>query len=275
MKPPFILAIFALIFISCEEAPNFNHCADELFKAHVKHEPLPSASNCTDSMSRELAYEIQKSYASLIEQKDSVLGFKAALTSEAARQRLGATEPVSGVLFYSGRIDAREGVEMSHFLNPLIETELGYHLNKTLEDTVSSSELRGLIASVLPVIELPDAAYAAGLDIKPEDFIAANSGSSHFILGRAVEYDAIDLNSLPGALHLNDSIVNEGLGWDAMGDQLEALKWLVNNIISQGYVIEPGHLLITGSLGKAMPLQQGNYTAHYGSGLGSLYFEVK
>jgi len=60
---------------------------------------------------------------------------------------------------------------------------------------------------------------------------------------------------------------------DLMGSQWEALKWLVNRVIELGYVVEPGHLLMTGSLGPAHPAVPGRYVADFAE-LGAIEFDV-
>jgi len=47
--------------------------------------------------------------------------------------------------------------------------------------------------------------------------------------------------------------VNQGKAKDAMGDQWEALLWLVNGAIEQGCLIEQGHIMITGAVGHIVP----------------------
>jgi 2-keto-4-pentenoate hydratase len=64
------------------------------------------------------------------------------------------------------------------------------------------------------------------------------------------------------------------MGSDVLEGQWETLTLLVNQLVKQGYTIEPHHILITGSLGKLLPLKVGTYRAEY-SALGELVLEVK
>ena len=45
-------------------------------------------------------------------------------------------------------------------------------------------------------------------------------------------------------------------------------------MIEQGWTIEPGHILLTGALGKMVPGKTGKYIADYGP-LGKIAFEIK
>jgi 2-keto-4-pentenoate hydratase len=63
-----------------------------------------------------------------------------------------------------------------------------------------------------------------------------------------------------------------------MGDQWEALRWLVNTVLAEGYAIEPGQLLMTGALGGAHPASPGRYRAEFGgpaaAALGAVEIDV-
>ena len=59
-------------------------------------------------------------------------------------------------------------------------------------------------------------------------------------------------------------MINDAHGDGALGDQWEALHWLVNHTVAQGYTIGPGDLLITGLLGRPIAAEAGNYEATYG-----------
>ena len=49
---------------------------------------------------------------------------------------------------------------------------------------------------------------------------------------------------------------------------------LINQIIDQGHTVHEGDLIISGSLGAAMPAEPGKYVADYGV-LGKIEFDVK
>ena len=59
-----------------------------------------------------------------------------------------------------------------------------------------------------------------------------------------------------------------------MGDPWKAALWLVNVAVKRGRVVEPGHVLSTGVIGKRIEAEPGNYTADFGA-LGTIAFEVR
>ena len=58
-----------------------------------------------------------------------------------------------------------------------------------------------------------------------------------------------------------------------MEGQWKALAWLVNRVLEQGYELEPGHLLMTGSIGNMHPAKPGKYVADFAA-LGQLTFHI-
>jgi 2-keto-4-pentenoate hydratase len=59
-----------------------------------------------------------------------------------------------------------------------------------------------------------------------------------------------------------------------MGDQWQALLWLVNQTIANGWEIAPGQVGITGALGKMLPVQPGTYRADFAE-LGTIVWRVQ
>ena len=58
------------------------------------------------------------------------------------------------------------------------------------------------------------------------------------------------------------------------GRSVESGAVALNSAVEQGYKVEPGHILITGALGKLVPGKPGKYVADYGD-FGKISFEVK
>ena len=114
------------------------------------------------------------------------------------------------------------------------------------------------------MIELADPGFGrarfTGLDLT-----ATNAASAGFICGAAQSAARIDANEVRVRLRRADTTVHEAQGRDLMGDQWQALLWLVNKVVEMGYVVEPGQLLMTGALGGAHPALPGEYVAEFGA----------
>ncbi|MGD9592631.1 MAG: 2-keto-4-pentenoate hydratase [Candidatus Berkiella sp.] len=239
--------------------------SEKLFQAHNNHQLLPNVSRQTNiDMSH--AYEIQAAYVKDRLHKDHIAGFKAGLTNAESQAQFHINRPIFGVLLKSGNFSNKEVIPLSDFHDLLVETELGFITKKAIKQPVNSaSELKAYIAQVVPVIELPD----VGFEHKPitaPDLVAANTASTGYIVRTDINWYGEDINAITVSLMRNGLIVNQGQGVDAMGDQWEALRWLVNQVLAHGWTIEKDNLLITGALGGVVPAKQGVYKAQFNDG---------
>ena len=123
-----------------------------------------------------------------------------------------------------------------------------------------------------PMFELADPGFARGR-MTGEDLVAANAASAGFIRSTALQVSAIDINQVRVTLARDGERLHEAQASDLMGDQWQALLWLVNRIVELGDVIELGQLLMTGALGPAHPALPGNYVATF-RGMGNVQFRV-
>lgn len=206
----------------------------------------------------------------------AVAGYKAALTSAPAQAILDTDHPASGYLLRPGWLANGDTVRQAAFTLPFIELEIGYFLRDSLLTSPESPEmLRSLVGGVAPVIELPDLGFPSVDSLNLTNFVAHNAASRQFMVGEVVPLSrAPDLNNLTITLYKDGVELGKASGADALGDQWNALNWLIDHRLTQGDPISKRHLLITGSLGQLFPFQAGRYRADYGA-LGSVEFVIQ
>ena len=102
------------------------------------------------------AYYLQKQAVEQQLDQDSIIGYKAGLTSIAGQQKFAVNEPVAGVLFKSGLAFERNVYQLEHYQKLMLETEIGFILSKDIKQTVIKSNLSDYIERVVPAIELVD-----------------------------------------------------------------------------------------------------------------------
>ncbi len=273
-KSTVVVFVLSVLAASCVRS-NSSRWADVLVKAHDEGRPIPVLSAQYPEIDARSAYKIQEAYVARRLTRERIAGFKAGLTSEASQKRFGMAAPLAGVLFDSGKKQTGSVIDQLMFGKLMMETEIGFLIGTSIAEPIDDvSELRDSVQAVMPVIELPDLGFADTNKLKAVDIIAANVTASQFIVGREQEVGDFDLNTVAVFLSLDGQNVNSGKGSDALGDQWQAALWLVNAVVEQGYRIEPGHILITGALGKMLPGKPGRYIADYG-GFGQISFVVK
>lgn len=269
--------LVAGIATACATSPAHNRIQlvySAVATAELQHLPYPVASTAMAEFSLVEAYAVQKHVVRLTFRNDRIGGFKAGLTSQPAWERFGLSEPLAGVLPASGALTDGATVQVGDFRALKIETELAFivaaPIVETLPDTAS---LRPKIAALAPAIELPDLAFTDMAALRGIDVIAANASAAQYIVGATYPVDSVDFNALTIVLFRDDKEIGKGKATDAMGDPWLAALWLVNHTIAQGYVIEPGHVLLTGALGPLYPGEPGVYRADFGA-LGEIRFDV-
>ncbi len=267
--------LFCMLGLACEiaYANSTKELCTKLVNAHANHELIPNLSRSTNiDMSQ--AYEIQAAYVQNRLVKDKIAGFKAGLTNPDSQAQFGIKRPIFGVLFKSGDFSLKKEIPLTSFHHLIVETELGFITKKPIKQTVNSAaELKAYIGQVVPVIELPDVGFAHDV-ISAPDLVAANTASTGYIIRSDINWYGEDVNAITVSLMHDGAIVNQGQGIDAMGDQWEALRWLVNQVIAHGWTIEKDNLLITGALGGVVPAKPGIYKAQFNDGA-SIEFNFK
>jgi 2-keto-4-pentenoate hydratase len=260
----YLLALFASASLA---AGDWEKEADRFLSAMESGEPLPILETAPEERTPENAYKVQKIlFEKLIRKGESIAGFKGALTAPAQMQRFGADRPASSPLFKSGLIEADSAkmVELRPFTGMMLETELAFKTALPVTAPVKDEEeLKKLIASVHPSIEVPQVYFADMSKVGFFDIVAAGIGSRLFLIGPSFPLDNIELDKIEVKLERDGTSVNEGVSTDALGGQWKALLWLVNNTLEQGYTIEAGQYLMTGALGRMIPAEAGTYKANF------------
>jgi 2-keto-4-pentenoate hydratase len=82
-----------------------------------------------------------------------------------------------------------------------------------------------------------------------------------------------NLDNTKVSLSCKGQTLAQGKGSNASQSQVNALLWLVNHMIDQGYKIQKGQILITGNLIKMVPAKPCVYLADYGQ-MGKLALTV-
>ena len=242
--------------------------------------PVENISLSQPNISTAEAYALQRELVKGLRENQGwggVCGYKAALTAAPAQQAMGVHEPVIGVLFDHGAHSA--GAEGSLAIKAdrpvLLETELGFTLGEAIDAPVTATSIQTKVRHCQGMIELaaPNLQQrASGVDL-----ISSNSASYGFITA-AITTDPAgigvdDLQVSLTRLGTESETLHRFAAGTVMTGQWQALAWLVNSVLAQGYDLQAGHLLMTGSIGSMHPGTPGQYLADFGE-LGRLDFRL-
>ncbi len=269
------LLLSALFICYCSSAiaggSAIEHAIDMQISAWETGQPPPKLVTAGLDLPLEDVYQVQTSFATHMFAGKLAVVFKAGLTGRGDPQRFGLEEPLAGVLPPGSALQSTDNsfeLELKKYHRAMVELEFGFVFEKSITTTkVSMQEIKSSVSAVFPVLELPDLGFAGEGSLHGKDVIAANASAKHYIRGPKAINQITEINDLVLKLYRDGELVVEGVGSDAMGDQWRALQWLVHQSLSSGWTIEAGQILITGAIGKMVPLLPGQYHAEYGDQL--------
>jgi len=189
-----------------------------------------------------------------------IVGHKIGMTSIAIQKQFGIDHPTRGSLFDSMIYPSGAQVTLPPACSQgRAEGEIAfvmrYNLDAgrpTLNDTLDA------IAYALPAIEIVNS-RVANWDVTPFDFVADNAGAEFAILGSdRIAANARDLSMVTMEMELNGAIGSRGTGTDCLGSPVRALHWLVCHLIEHGSVLRKNDIVMSGSLGPALPVKSGD-----------------
>lgn len=243
------------------DADSVEKAASTLLGAYATRTPVPPLTATYGDISIDDAYAIQRIQTDAWVENGAVIkGHKVGLTSAAMQKQMGVDTPDFGVL--TDRMFFPEGVtaDITRFLQPRAEPEIGFVLGKPLSGPgVTVAEAVAAIDFVLPALELIDSRIADWKITLP-DTIADNASSGGLVLGsHPVSPKDIDL-SLTGCLvHRNGRLIDTGAGGAVLGGSpVNALVWLANVLGERGVSLEAGHVILPGSVTAAFPVNPGD-----------------
>jgi 2-keto-4-pentenoate hydratase len=189
-----------------------------------------------------------------------VVGHKIAMTSAAIQKQFGVDHPTRGVLLDSMLL--RSGARIflpDGSLQGRAEAEVAFVLRHDLDaprpafdDTVNA------IAHAYPAIEIVHS-RVTNWDVTPFDFVADNAAAAFVILGsNEMQLKVHDPAMITMQMELNGQVSCRGTGADCLGSPLRALHWLALHLFEHGDSLKKDDLVMSGSLGPALPVKAGD-----------------
>lgn len=252
--------------------------ARAIVEANAAAAETPRVSVLDPTIDLDGAYRVQQLVVDhILEGGDRVAGYKAGLTGRLARWWFDIDDPVFGVIPASGLRKSGDAIATRKGRQMLLETEIafvaGARIDKPVADVVA---LKVLIRGVAPVIEAPAGGFPESQvrKLTVTDIVANNVSAHILIVGEEFSVEGLNLVKLGAEMKRDGEVVSKGTGADVMGDPWNSALWLVNVAVGQGRVIEPGHLLSAGVIGKRVASEPGRYVADFGK-LGIIEFTVE
>jgi 2-keto-4-pentenoate hydratase len=280
MKRPatIIASTLALLLAALPTSADEAALGAAIIEANAAGTETPRVSVLDPKIDLDGAYRVQQAVVEhMLAGGDTVAGYKAGLTGKLARWWFDIDDPVFGIIPASGLRRSGDTIDQPKGRHMLLETEIAFIAGARIDKPVADvAALKPLIRGVAPVIEAPAGGFpeSQARQLTVTDIVANNVSAHILVVGAERPADGVDLAKLTAVMKRDGEVVSKGTGADVMGDPWESALWLVNVAIGQGRVIEPGHYLSTGVIGKRVESQPGRYVANFGQ-LGEIAFAIR
>ena len=241
---------------------------DRLLEARRTHRkaPLPSPPIAFDA-----AYRMQDQLReALVARGERVVGWKAGLTSRTAQEFTGIHHPVSAFLLGDGVYATGDTVPLSRFAELVVEAEIAFLMKRDLAGPgVTPPTALLAVAGALPALELPDLRW----DGKPTggDLVADGVSGNALVLGQPLtSVIGLDL-ALEGVVYeMNGQVMATNTAAEVLGNPLNSLAWLANNLGERGLGLRAGDLVMSGSISALLRPKAGDVVTARFTRLGSV-----
>ena len=233
--------------------------AERLYAARRDRQPIPPLSEESPELTPADAYAIQGRFVErLLADGGRVVGYKLGLTSRPMQEMLGVDEPDYGPVLSSMVFDDGVTLRLEDYIAPRIEAEIALVLDRPLTGPgVTAVQAGQAIAGGVAALELVDSRIA-DWRITLVDTIADLASSAAIVLGSRVVPLDFDVRQVGMVIRRNGVVEDTGAGAAALGSPVGAVAWLANTLAPFGVTLEPGHVVMTGSLHRAFPLAAGD-----------------
>ncbi len=246
--------------------------AHQLLDAYDTGTPIAPLTSTYDDLTLEDVYAIQLlQVEELVRSGRTVRGHKVGLTSAAMQRMLGVVEPDYGHLLDDFFHLEHAPIPVGRYLQPRIEPEVAFVLKRPLRGPgVMAHEAIAAVDFVLPALEIVDSRiedWKIGL----LDTIADNASAGGVVLGSMpTALSGVNLRLVGAVITRNGEVVGTGAGGAVLGSPLTSLVWLANTVGARGVTLEPGQVVLPGSVCAMVSVAAGDtVTATFG-GLGSV-----
>ena len=259
-----------------------NKAADILYNSRInlkKIKELPK--DCTPQSIQE-AYAIQDELTQrylAAKEKTLIIGKKIGCTNNAAKIQLNIRESFFGNMFSNNISKSNTTINSSKYFSPFVEPEFSFVMKNELDVSkapYSSNIVYESILAVLPSIELVDSRYEDWTSVGVNNLIADNAVHAHCVYGvETKDLNSFNFNNHSVDLFINGKFIEKGNSSAVMGNDINYLTWLINNLATVGQTLPKNYYISTGTCTKAIPISKGDkVTADFGK-LATVDFDFK
>jgi len=190
---------------------------------------------------------------------ETLAGWKVAFASRAAYERFGLGEPVYGALTDVMQVAAASRVDLARFIQPKLEIELAFVLDRDLPaGDYSDEQLLAAVGYMAPAFEVADCRWQ-GWRFGAGAFLADNAAAAAFCLGPRQPFDAARAARLEYSLYSDGALLGKGCLGQREDTPLRNLCWVLRRLLDDGHALDSGQVILSGALLPPMDIGPGLY----------------
>jgi len=234
--------------------------ARALFEARRDRRPIEPFTDADPTLGMADGYAVQAELTRMIlEAGDSIVGYKVGLTSEPMQKMIGVDSPDHGPVLGSTVYRNGDVIALDAYIAPKLEAEIVFVLGERLTGPgVTVETARAAVETIGASMEIVDSRFV-DWRIKLADTVADLASNGAVVVSSdLVPLADLDPREIAMTLERNGEVIDQGTGAAALGDPLAVVAWLANVLGENGVALEPGHLVMTGALHAAVPMNSGD-----------------
>ena len=259
-----------------------NKAAETLYNSRINLKRIKELPQDCIPKSIKEAYDIQdelvKKYLSA--NKNTLLvGKKIGCTNKAAQMQLNIKESFFGNMFSDNISKSNCIINSEKYFSPFVEPEFSFVMKNELDISKAPYNPQIVyesVSAVLPSIELVDSRFEDWTAMGVNNLIADNAVHAHWIYGDEIkDLNFFNFNNHSVDLFINGKLIDKGNSSNVMGNPINSLTWLINNLALIGKSLPKNFYISTGTCTPAIPIKKGdNVMADFGK-LGNVNFIYK
>ncbi len=239
--------------------------AEILYNSRVNLKRIKELRNDCIPKTIQEAYDIQdelaKRYISA-DKNTSLIGKKIGCTNKAAQVQLNIKESFFGNMFSNNISKSNSIINSEKYFSPFVEPEFSFVMKNELEISKAPYNPKNVyesVSAVLPSIELVDSRFEDWTIVGVNNLIADNAVHAHLIYGNEKKnLNNFNFNDHSVDLFINGQLIDKGNSSNVMGNPINSLTWLINNLALIGKSLPKNSYVSTGTCTPAIPIKKGD-----------------
>lgn len=228
-------------------------------------------------LTAEEAYQIQDRMTQMkLADGHKIFAPKLGLTSPAKMKQMNVEDPIYGYVFDYMLVENGDSFSVNDYIHARVEPEISIVLKEDLKGPgVTLEDVKAKVDHVVSSVEILDSRYIDYGFTHP-DVIADNTSARGAVYSQGrVSLEDIDLINEEAKLYINGELKAEGDGSAVLGNPLETIVFLANELAKKDQAVPAGVPIMTGGMTSAVEVNEGDLIEVEYTTLGKIHFKAK